>query len=71
MDRESHRLMNAFFFSLVETMLAMKAVMVMTIAMAVRLAGWCWYFLILSEKGLLSNTPAFASVFFMILILAA
>ena len=54
-----------------ETMLAMKAVMVMTIAMAVRLAGWCWYFLILSEKGLLSNTPAFASVFFMILILAA
>ena len=51
-------------------MLAMKVVMVMTIAMAVRLAGW-WYFLILSEKGLLSNTPAFASVFFMILILTA
>lgn len=40
MDRESHRLMNVFF-SLVETTLAMKVVMVMTIAMAVRLAGWC------------------------------
>ena len=41
-----------------------------TIAMAVRLAGWC-YFLILGEKSLLSNTPAFASEFFTILILAA
>jgi len=34
-------------------------------------ACWLVVFLILSEKGLLSNTPAFASVFFMILILAA
>jgi len=59
-----------FFFPLIKSMLAMKEVVVMTAAMAVRLAGWC-YLLILDEKSLLSNTPTFASTFFMILILAA